>query len=191
MIGATDVARRIADRSDRLEVARARDRDLAPTRKARRHLEARLAGAVVAAIREAFDRDSRRLDLERAQIEAERRRAERALQLEMMRQAADREVGRLRLMAWVAAASWIGTLFLSARLMFGGVAAKLLLGGGWALLLGALALAFAGQSHVATKMAHADEYASTLAIDGGAAGALAPWLIVVGLALVGIAVLLV
>src|SRR6266536_498690 len=73
-------------------------------------LEARLAGVVVAALREAFDRDSRRLELEREQIETERRRQERALRLELLRQAGDREIGRLRLVAAVAVASWIGTL---------------------------------------------------------------------------------
>ena len=41
-------------------------------------IEARLAGVVVAALKEAFDRDSARLELERTQIEADRRRAEHA-----------------------------------------------------------------------------------------------------------------
>ena len=36
-----------------------------------------MAGVLVAALKEAFDRDSARLELERIQIEAERRRAER------------------------------------------------------------------------------------------------------------------
>src|SRR6476646_10287602 len=61
-------------------------------------LEARMAGVVVAALKEAFDRDSRRLELEREQLAAERQRAERALKLELLRQAGDREVGRLRLL---------------------------------------------------------------------------------------------
>src|SRR5713101_6370141 len=51
-------------------------------------LETRLAGVVVAALKEAFDRDTRRLDLEREQMAAERLRAERALRLELRRQAA-------------------------------------------------------------------------------------------------------
>ena len=76
-------------------------------------LEARLAGVVVAALKEAFDRDSRRLELEREQLEAERARADRALRLELLRQAGEREIGRLRLVAGVAAASWLGTLFFS------------------------------------------------------------------------------
>src|SRR5580765_812488 len=64
-------------------------------------IESRFAGVVVAALKEAFDRDARRLELEREYMEAERLRAERALKLELLRQAADREVGRLRLIAGV------------------------------------------------------------------------------------------
>ena len=50
-------------------------------------LEARLAGVVVAALKEAFDRDSKRLELEREQLETERQRAERALEARAARQA--------------------------------------------------------------------------------------------------------
>ena len=95
------------------------DERLVPGTRALGQLETRLAGVVVAALQEAFDRDSRRLELEREQLEAERRRAERLLQLELLRQAGDREVGRLRLLAGVAAGSWLGTLFFSARLAGG------------------------------------------------------------------------
>ena len=56
-------------------------------------LEAPLTNVVVAALKEAFDRDHARLELERAQLEEERRRAEQALRLELRRQAADRELG--------------------------------------------------------------------------------------------------
>src|ERR671925_499033 len=59
-------------------------------------LEARLAGVVVAALKEAFDRDRARMDLERAQMEAERQRAEEALRAELRRHAADRVLGQLR-----------------------------------------------------------------------------------------------
>src|SRR4051812_26365329 len=57
-------------------------------------LETRLAGVVVAALKEAFDRDRVRMDLERAQIEAERRRAEQALEAELRRQAAERALAQ-------------------------------------------------------------------------------------------------
>src|SRR4051812_44069368 len=53
-------------------------------------LEARMAGVLVAALKEAFDRDSTRLEMERSQIEGERRRAEEALRAELRRQAGER-----------------------------------------------------------------------------------------------------
>src|SRR5258706_12674996 len=100
-------------------------------------LEARLAGVVVAALREAFDRDSRRLDLEREQLEAERQRAERAQRLELQRQAGEREIGQLRLLAGGAATPWIGRAGPSARPVGGGVGAPVSPGAGWRRLLAA------------------------------------------------------
>jgi len=188
VIGAADVARRVTggraafdDRSD--------DR-LAVGTGAIGQLETRLAGVVVAALKEAFDRDSRRLELERQQVEAERQRAERALRLELIRQAGDREIGRLRLIAAVSVISWIGTLFFSVRMIGSGPGARFALGGGWLLLLLALALSFVAQARVAERMTRFEELSTSAAIDGGAAGRLAPVLIVAGLALVALAVLL-
>ena len=148
-------------------------------------LEARLAGVVVAALKEAFERDTHRLELEREQLEAERLRAERALALELRRQASDREIGRLRLLAGVAVASWIGTLFFSARLLGGPPGARAALGIAWLLLLAAFASSFVAQSQVAESASRPDERA----VESGLAGAFALWLIVLGLALVGVAVL--
>ena len=154
-------------------------------------LETRLASVVVAALKEAFDRDSRRLDLEKAQLDAERERAERALNLELLRQAGDREIGRLRLLAGVAVATWIGTLFFSARLMGGAMGAKVAMGGGWLLLLGAIAMSFVAQSQVAAALDRVGSISDRRdAISSGIAGAMALWLIVLGLALVGLAVLI-
>jgi len=148
-------------------------------------LEARLAGVVVAALKEAFDRDTRRLELERAELEAERERAERALRLELRRQAGDREIGRLRLLAGIAVSSWIGTLFFSTRLIGGGTAPRVALGAAWLLILLAFAAACIGQSRVAESLAQSD----TRDLGSGAAGMLALWLIVAGLGVIGVAVL--
>jgi hypothetical protein len=150
-------------------------------------LEARLAGVVVAALKEAFDRDTHRLELERTQLESERERAERAMRLELRRQAGDREIGRLRMLAGIAVASWIGTLFFSIRLLDGGIGPRIAIGGAWMLLLLAFAAAFIGQSRVAESLARSDSQD----LGSGTAGALALWLIVAGLALVGLSVLLV
>lgn len=155
-------------------------------------LEARLAGVVVAALREAFDRDSRRLELEREQLAAERQRAERAMRLEVQRQAVDREIGRLRLLAGVAVTAWIGTLVLSARLVAGGLGARVSLGVGWLFLLGATAASFLAQSRAAAAvdaMAIGNE-AHSGAIGSSAAAGFALWLLLGGFVLVGVAALL-
>lgn len=153
-------------------------------------LEARLAGVVVAALREAFERDTRRLDLERQQAEAERDRAERALRLELQRQAADREIARLRLLAGVAVTAWLGSVVMSARLIAGGVGARVSLGFGWLLLLGAIAASFIAQSRAAAAVEETASDESRRAIGSTAASAFALWLLLCGLVLVGVAALL-
>jgi hypothetical protein len=153
-------------------------------------LEARLASVVVAALKEAFDRDSRRLELEREQLAAERLRAERAMRLELRRQAADHEIGRLRLLAGVAFTSWLATLAFSARLIGGGPGARVALGLAWLCLLASIAASFVGQSRAAADveaLATADDLRP---VEPGAGGAFALGLMLVGLVLVGVAALL-
>ena len=157
-------------------------------------LEGRMAGVVVAALKEAFDRDARRLELEREQSDRERLRADRLLKVELLRQAGDREIGRLRLMAGAAIGGWIGTLFFAARLVGGSMGARVMLGAGWLLLLLALAFSFAAQGRVGRALARIDELlAATVRHDdltAGAPGAFVPWLIVIGLAVIGLALLI-
>ena len=166
---------------------------LAPGSRTLGHLETRLAGVMVAAVREAFDRDSRRLELEREQLEIERARADRAQRLELWRQAGEREIGRLRLVAGVAVVSWLGTLFFSARILSStGGGARVALGFGWALLLAALAAAFFAQTRVGTALDRIDQAMLRWdTIESGLAGTVAPWLIIAGLAVIGVAVLMV
>jgi hypothetical protein len=112
-------------------------------------IEARLTSVVVAALKEAFDRDHARLELERAHLDEERRRAEEALRLEMRRQAVERELGRLRLIAGAAAAGWIvSVVLLAAR--FGGASSmsRAVLAAAWLLLIGSLGSSFAAQRHI-------------------------------------------
>src|SRR5205809_6746537 len=98
-------------------------------------IEARLTNVVVAALKEAFDRDHARLELERAQIEEQRRRAEEALRLELRRQAADRELARLRLLGGVALVGWIAAVALFvARLGAMSMASRSLSALAWLLL---------------------------------------------------------
>ena len=157
-------------------------------------LEARMAGVVVAALKEAFDRDTRRLELERDQLAAERERVEYALRLERQRQAADREIGRLRLLAGVAVAGWLVTLLLAiwpGSRIVATVGARVALGGGWLLLGAALAASFSAQARVAAALdVGAPSRSGVVQVTSGAAGAAALWLIVGGLSLIGLATLI-
>ena len=147
---------------------------------------------VVAALKEAFDRDRARMDLERTQMEAERARAEEALRAELRRQAAERALGQLRLIATMA----FGLMMVSAALgvWLPGMRTmmpRLLMGIGWVLAIGALGTAFAASQQVAAWTAAARPLP-----DGGgaatpvhAAAAAAPWLLLGALALTGISLL--
>ena len=112
-------------------------------------LETRLAGVVVAALKEAFDRDRVRMDLERTQMESERQRAEEALRAELRRQAAERCLGQLRMVAIMAIATWMLSAPLVAFLpgMREGPP-RLLMATGWALTFGALGCALAAWQYV-------------------------------------------
>jgi hypothetical protein len=188
VIGLTDIARKATRRSltsgDEASQQALAERGQGP-------LEARLAGVVVAALKEAFDRDHERQQLEREQMETERRRSERLLRLELTRQVGDREIGRLRLLAGVAVATWLGTLVFSTTLIAGSTTGRVALGAGWLLLLAALATSLIGQSKVADMMGRLDYPAGDQAPpSSGKAGATATWLIVAGMAVIGAAVLL-
>lgn len=151
-------------------------------------LETRLAGVVVAALKEAFDRDRVRMDLERTQMEAERKRAEEALRAELRRQAAERALGQLRLIAVMAVAVWM----LSAALgvLLPGMAAtwpKVLMGSGWVLSIAALGASFAAWQHVASWSADAEAPRDA---PRHAAAAAAPWLLLAALGMIGTSLLL-
>ncbi len=178
VIGVTDLAR--SRRMKSLATAPDAGGDVAGARLPT-GLETRLAGVVVAALKEAFDRDTRRLELEREQLEAERRRAERALQLELLRQSAEREIGRLRAIAATATIAWLGSLFVAVRAV--GAAPKATIGVGWLLLIGGLAAAFTGQTAVSESVAREMP-------PSGDRGVVALWLTIIGLALVAVSVLL-
>ena len=156
-----------------------------PSRGITGHLEARLTNVVVAALKEAFDRDHARLELERAQIEEEhrraeeeRRRAEAAMQMELRRQAAERELGRLRLLAATAFVGWIASVaLLIARLGSASLGSRSVLAVGWLFLLSALGAAFLAQGRIGRF-----EPDASRPLDDGAAGTAAVWLVIAGLA---------
>lgn len=145
-------------------------------------LETRLAGVVVAALKEAFDRDRARMDFERSQMDAERQRAEAALRAELRRQAAERSLGQLRLIALMAVGMWMLSALLTVWLpgMRDGVP-RLFLGAGWLLAIGALGCTFAGWQHVSVWTA--DTADGPPVTPQHPVAAAAPWLLIAALAL--------
>ena len=151
-------------------------------------LETRLTGVVVAALQEAFNRDSARLDLERSQLEAERQRAEQALQAELRRQAADRVLGQLRLIAVMAIGTWALSAALGVWLpgMRDGIP-RMLLAGGWLLVFASLASAFAGWQSISAWSANVR--GGVVDLPQSATIAAAPWLLIAALFLTGASLL--
>jgi hypothetical protein len=149
-------------------------------------IEARLTNVVVAALKEAFDRDHARLELERGQLEEERRRAAAALQAELRRQAIDRELGRLRLLAGTAMVGWIASVAIFAGGLTGATTtARSVLAVGWALLLGALGAAFVAQGKIGGSLPNDSQK-----VGGGGFGVAALWLLIAGLAATAASLLL-
>lgn len=150
-------------------------------------LETRLAGVVVAALKEAFDRDRVRMELERSHMEAERARAEEALRAELRRQAAERTLGQLRLVAIMAIAVWMLSAVLAVFLpgLRGGVPV-ILLGAGWACAVAALGCALLAWQRVSIWTAD---------LGGGAGAARHPtaaaalWLLLASVAVTGMSLL--
>ncbi len=150
-------------------------------------IEARLAGVVVAALKEAFDRDRARMEMERSQIDAERKRADELLAAELRRQSAERSLGQLKLIAVMAAAGWALSALLAVWLpgMHGGVS-RVLLGAGWLLAFAALGCAFAAGQRIFTADLLS---AATHSAPGGAAAAAAPWVLLASLAAIAAGIL--
>jgi hypothetical protein len=171
----------LAQMTGRLRPRAAPDSSLSPASDAiPGGLETRLAGVVVAALREAFDRDRVRMDLERAQIESERRLAEEALSAELRRQAAERALWQLRLIGIMAISGWMLSAALAAWLPgMRDTLPRSLLGTGWLLAFGALGCAFAGSREIFASTA-ASSSSEAVTLRTGAANA-APWVLLAAL----------
>lgn len=155
------------------------------------HLEARLTGVVVSALKEAFDRDAARTELERAALEEQRRRAEEALRLELVRQAGDHALTRLRTVGGAALLVWVVSVIFAMRFPDGlaGIG-RVTLGLGWASLLAAAGTAFGAHQQVSRWIARAQlsRFSADELPEGGLAAA-APWLALLGLVLVAASLL--
>src|SRR5262249_4102619 len=71
-----------------------------------------LTNVVISALKEAFNRDEARLELERAHLEEQRRHAAETMRLELRRQAAEREISRLRLLGVAGMIGWVASVLL-------------------------------------------------------------------------------
>lgn len=151
--------------------------------------EARMAGVLVSALHEAFARDAARLDAERAQADAEAKRAEAALRLELARQEAERQLGQVRAAVGIDIVVWLASVLLIAAHPPVSLVAKGLLAAGWLALTGGVGAAFLAYTRVsqraaAIRSAYADELSARIpALD------VASWLTVGGLGLTAAAVL--
>ena len=142
-------------------------------------MEMRLTNVVIAALKEAFDRDHQRLELERAHLEEQRRRAEEAARMELRRETISHEVGRQRLLAGIALIGWIvAVVFLAVRHGDMSVLSKAMLASGWLLFIGSLTMAFATQAKLNAYLLKPN-----MEPDLESAGNGALWLLVAGLAL--------
>lgn len=161
-----------------------RRRDLAPGAGMFGQLEARLAGVLVSALKEAFDRDRAHLEMEREQIEHERKRAQELMRLELLRQAGERELQNIRGSVIVTLVVWVASvLFMMVHRGPFGVVALVLLAAGWLFLLVALGSSFASYRQVSGAVLRASQDPAEIAALGrNILGPVVPAMIVLGLA---------
>ncbi|SRR5260221_5390794 len=154
------------------------------------HHEPGLASVVTSALREVFERDARRMQMLQEKAEADQQRAERALRVELLSRAADREASRLRLLAGCALATWIAAVVASIWLNSDSLAVRVLFGSGMLLQLAS----FASALLVHTTLSDPLEVLATtndMTRRKGISGLdVALWLLIAGLVAVGFAVAL-
>lgn len=195
MLRAFDAVMQLRDAAKRIRSDTPPPTDIAtqaPPEQRLGQLEATLTNVVVAALKEAFERDRARLDLERLQLDEQRRRAEETLRLELRRQVVEREIGRLRLLAGTALIGWVASVVVFIiRAGATSMPSRVALASGWVLLLGALGAAFSAQGRLSAYTPDGDadadhkgpRYIST-------AATLSLWLLMAGLAVSVVSLLL-
>jgi hypothetical protein len=160
-----------------------------------RQRDARLASVMMGALKEVFDRDSTRNELERQRVEEERlraeeqrQRAERALRLELLRQAGDREIERARTLLIAALVTVVGLLVLFVR-SASGTGGKVSLGLAVTALLVSIAVSSTEQGRISRLLALGDDRLAPERLTGGSTS-IALGLLLAGLALACLTVLL-
>jgi len=134
-------------------------------------LETRLASVLVAALREAFDRDRERFDLERDFHDAEVARKESVLRLEWIRQTGTGAVTHARNLALLSVSVWVASVAAAGWLAPLALPAKVTLGLGWVGLSAAIAAAFVAHQQLSVWLAHGAPSSSPASTTSGAAAA--------------------
>ena len=144
-------------------------------------LETRLANVVVAALKEAFDRDRARFDLDRELREAERARAEHAFRLEWVQRACEQTLMHIRLAAVLSFGAWVASAGFVVWLAPVATSTKVLLGLGWISLFAAIGASFVAHRQLTAFLAGAPVAPGTV-VDPPVirAQTLLPWLLVAG-----------
>jgi hypothetical protein len=145
-------------------------------------IEMRLTNVVISALKEAFNRDEARLELERTHLEEQRRRAEETMRIELRKQAADRELSRLRLLGVAAMVGWIACMLLLVLRSNVALSRGLLIAAA-ILSLSSLGSAFMAQSRIGVYVLEKDRPVNSTA------GAVSLSLLLAGLAVAALSLL--
>ena len=147
-------------------------------------LETGLANVVVAALKEAFDRDRSRFELERDEREAFQARADQALRLERFRQAGTQALTQVRLLAIFGFTMWVASAAAAGYLAPVAPGAKVLLGLGWTALSASFAASFIAHHKLAAWLADEPDRSSMAhGLPRIAANTVLPWLLLTGFVL--------
>ena len=115
--------------------------------------ETGLANIVVAALKEAFDRDRSRLELDREVRDAEQARAERNLRLEWLRQVVGHSLNQLRLLSVLSVTVWVVSAVAAGFLAPLEPTVTVFLGLGWVTLAAAVTAAVVAHDRLTTWLA--------------------------------------
>ena len=152
-------------------------------------LERGLANVVVAALREAFDRDRTRFELERDEREAVRARAERQLRVDRLRQVGVQALGQVRMLAAVSITVWVASAAAAGFLAPVPPATIWCMAVSWVSLGGALGAAFLAQQQLTGWIASEPDPTSSLELPRTKAQSALPWLVLGGFAMTAIGLL--
>lgn len=153
-------------------------------------LERGLANVVVAALREAFDRDRARFELEREEREAVRAQAEREMRAARRQQVGFQTISQVRMLAAISVTVWVASAAAAGLLAPIGSTPTWMLGLGWLSLGGALGAAFVTHQQLTGWMSHEPDPSASAEPPRTTARLLLPWLVVSGFLVSAASVLL-